>query len=128
MEDLDLQETLLLHDMLIFFHEHSVHMHGKKWKYVAYHNDSDDEFDIRMSQSCMLSLASNGRRQVITVCLPKKIGQARAGQQMNHWETNLDLDLGDIWNAYDEDDGIVHSDSIVQTPAKRYPTSVSHIM
>jgi hypothetical protein len=101
---------------------------AKKRKYIVYHNDSDDEFDIGMSRSRMLSLTANGRRQAVTVCSPKKIRQTRARQLMNHWETNLDLDLGDIWNDHDEDDGFVHSDSIVQTPARRYPTSVSHIM
>ncbi|KAG1869682.1 hypothetical protein C8R48DRAFT_746879 [Suillus tomentosus] len=45
-------------------------------------------------------------------------------QPMNQWETNLDLSLGDIGDEYYvDDDSFVHSDSIVQTPAKRYPSS-----
>ncbi|KAG1905396.1 uncharacterized protein F5891DRAFT_1183341 [Suillus fuscotomentosus] len=43
---------------------------------------------------------------------------------MNQWETNLDLSLGDIGDKYYvNDDSVVHSDSIVQTPAKHYPSS-----
>jgi hypothetical protein len=101
----------------------------KKRKYIAYHNDSDSEVDIGMSQSRMVSLTSDRRRLTITTCSPKKIGKMTTEQPMNQWETNLDLSLGDIGDEYYvDDDSFVHSDSIVQTPAKRYPSSVSYIM
>ncbi|KAG2045963.1 hypothetical protein BDR06DRAFT_985710 [Suillus hirtellus] len=96
----------------------------KKRKYIAYHNDSDSEVDIGMSQSRMVSLTSDRRRLTITTCSPKKIGKMTTEQPMNQWETNLDLSLDDIGDEYYVDnDSFVHSDSIVQTPAKRYPSS-----